>query len=363
MNSGDFKDLSDYKSYLKDSPDFKNLESPLLDSSLITRTIPSNYYNCKIIKCGKYTQVYKKSFSTLKKNDGYELSNKENFDVDCLFKEDTEILKKPDEKIIEKRNLVRSKNEMCRLILSNEDKFETFITLTFEDDIFDLTVANKKFQSFIRKLKRAFSSELFYVSVPEFQKNGRVHYHMITNIDYNDIHVINENINTSRLYHNIQKKYNSYILKKDNHVKMCNLSFSHMNDFPVCYRYVNGCLENTKKTFNHKTMQLKIFKTIKFWNYGFSNVMKLSRLCDNVAGYMSKYMMKDIDNRLFGRRRYFYSLNLDRPEKFYLDTSTEFDLFQLEVLFDSSEIKFQNVYKDKFENKMEFFELIDKNNS
>ena len=38
-----------------------------------------------------------------------------------------------------------------------------------------------------------------------------------------------------------------------------------------------------------------------------------------VVGYISKYMTKDIDDRLFGHRRYFYSRNLEIPKESFVD--------------------------------------------
>ena len=37
----------------------------------------------------------------------------------------------------------------------------------------------------------------------------------------------------------------------------------------------------------------------------------------NIIGYLSKYMTKDIDNRLFGKRRYLYSQNLVKPKTYF----------------------------------------------
>ncbi len=77
-------------------------------------------------------------------------------------------------------NLRRSKQKLIRLINSNSD-FKTFLTLTFEENLTDLSVANKFFDRFIKRL-RYFYPSLKYVAVPEFQKRGAVHYHLLTNI-------------------------------------------------------------------------------------------------------------------------------------------------------------------------------------
>jgi hypothetical protein len=56
-----------------------------------------------------------------------------------------------------------------------------FITFTFKENITDLTVANKEWTKFILRFnKRHFKhGYLKYVGVPEFQKRGAVHYHVV----------------------------------------------------------------------------------------------------------------------------------------------------------------------------------------
>lgn len=55
---------------------------------------------------------------------------------------------------IELRNIIRSKLTCQRIAKSNTDKWETFITLTFEDNITEIKTANKKFRYFIDKVRR-----------------------------------------------------------------------------------------------------------------------------------------------------------------------------------------------------------------
>ncbi|MFA4942670.1 MAG: hypothetical protein WC564_03490 [Patescibacteria group bacterium] len=79
-------------------------------------------------------------------------------------------------------SLRRTRSRITRLINSNQD-MQTFITLTFRDNITDLFEANVIFKKFIQRLKRQFP-KLKYLAVPEFQKRGAVHYHILVNIDY-----------------------------------------------------------------------------------------------------------------------------------------------------------------------------------
>ncbi len=59
----------------------------------------------------------------------------------------------------------------------------TFITLTIHENISDLRVANNLFTLFIKKLNYHIVGEagafIKYIAVPEFQKRGAVHYHVI----------------------------------------------------------------------------------------------------------------------------------------------------------------------------------------
>ncbi len=341
-----------------------HLATLLLDSSLITETIPKIYYDYKIINCGEYIQVYKRKIKILRNaSNEYEPNNykkeikllnkmKSEFDIDNLKKIHDDSYDEKYKKI-DIKNIYRSKNNMCRLIMTNNKEFKTFITLTFSEDMRDIKVANNEFHKFMIKLRRKYNN-LKYVSVLEFTKKNRIHYHMITNIDYNNDILINENISLKKLYNKINKK--TIVIKENIYIKSD--IKNKINDFDICLRKNNNKWENTKKTYNYKSKNNKVFKTIKYWNEGFSNVLNLNEICgNNVSAYMSKYMTKDIDNRLFGFRKYSYSYNLDRPVIEYLDSSNEIDKFKIDLEFDN-EVKYFNKYKDSFGNEVEFYEIV-----
>jgi len=81
-------------------------------------------------------------------------------------------------------SLRRTRARITRLINSNED-LQTFITLTFKENITDLREANKIFKKFILRLKYSHKN-LKYLAVPEFQQRGAFHYHVLVNIEYLD---------------------------------------------------------------------------------------------------------------------------------------------------------------------------------
>ncbi len=87
------------------------------------------------------------------------------------------------------KSITRAKNKIRRLILSNFKTNDKFITLTFNDEnVFDinkLEVCLKYYKKFVRKLKNIYPA-IKYIAVPEFQKRGAVHYHIICNLPHLD---------------------------------------------------------------------------------------------------------------------------------------------------------------------------------
>ena len=263
---------------------YRSLNSLLLDSSLITQTNLKKY-NCKIIKCGEYNQVYIYD-STKTKKDPFlegvgEIKKIKKID---LFKEEN-IKRKDEEKYIEYRNILRSKFSMQRLAKSNEKYFKTFITLTFAENITSLKEAHKSFNSWVTYIRRLKKGDFKYIAVPEFQKRGAVHYHLLTNLSIKD-------------------DSNIILLQKDKKNK---------------YDVVG-------------------------WNKGFTSVFDLKNI--DVVAYLSKYMTKDCDNRLWGHRRYYNSLNLIKPKEEFIDLSNK-DMYDYFIkLISNSDIKYTNDYID-----------------
>jgi len=78
--------------------------------------------------------------------------------------------------------LLRSQTKIRRLINANAFVYgcmPIFVTYTFAKNITDVKQANKCFTEHIVKLKRKHFEHLRYVAVPELQKRGAVHYHVI----------------------------------------------------------------------------------------------------------------------------------------------------------------------------------------
>lgn len=182
-----------------------------------------------------------------------------------------------------KENLNRSYQLLIDYALENYKELNTFITLTFAENITDILKANRLFNIWCSKVRRVFP-DFKYLGVPEFQKRGAVHYHLMTNLKIN----------------------NSYGLI---------------------------ILQDGKKNMYD----------VKFWNYGFSSVFDLSLTDEHfsISAYLTKYFYKDIDTRLFGRKKVLCSRNLRKPTvKRLSKSSREYENY----------IKYLNKYK-KIEKK------------
>lgn len=283
-----------------------SLAHTLLDSNLIRQTNKMQY-NAKIYKCGDYSQLYLYESTKIKKDTNLAKTDKEIMKKKIIFETNSNSSNKPKFKEIRSDNVMRSKLQIQRIIKANIDEFKTFITLTFEDNI-DINTANKKFNSWRTHTKKIYYN-FKYISIPEFQKRGAVHYHLLTNIDYNNDILVNQEV---------------------------------------------------KEIWNPQNKVWHVFKTLKYWNNGYSSIKDLTvdKENMNVIGYMSKYVTKDIDNRLYGRKKYFYSKSLNVPEAFFFDTKDKKIYKYIDKLLKNKKITYQNVYLNKFtKNKILFFEF------
>ncbi len=79
----------------------------------------------------------------------------------------------------------RTKTQIKRTINSNPE-LNKFMTLTFIDNMTDLKQANYLFNQFIKRIVYRFP-KFEYLAVPEFQKRGAIHYHLVCNLPYIEI--------------------------------------------------------------------------------------------------------------------------------------------------------------------------------
>lgn len=258
------------------------LHTALLDSNLITQT-NKHLFDIKLYKCGDFLQLYKygekhmkidKSLSPLVEETKPVGEEGEAYSTDS-----------PSYNEIRLDNAMRSKLNIERIIKTNQKEFKTFITLTIAREVTNIAEANIRFNIWRGRIKKVFT-EFKYICVPEYQKRGVVHYHLLTNIPQSGSIIT------------LQKgKKNQY-------------------DVP-------------------------------FWSDGFTSVFNVDNV-EKIATYMSKYLTKNIDNRLFGRRRYFYSKNLKIPKVEYLNTSDTRVINYINDLLKNKNLCYSNKYHRRY---------------
>lgn len=228
-------------------------------------------------------------------------------------------------KSVRSDSLYRSRVLCTDLAHENVKDWHSFITLTFADNVSDLNFANNEFHKWVTLWSRC-KLGFKYLAVPEFQKRGAVHYHILTNL-------------VCGL--DIEKKE-----------PLATSSFKSGRDF--------------------SGVRVLEYYNLKYWRNGFSSAFPLELADDKfkVQLYISKYLIKDIDNRLFGRNKIMHSQNLAMPKvvrasdrddlvSFLIDQlhNLEFDEFR----FDSSGA-FQVSFSDfKFHLDSDSFSYICKN--
>lgn len=150
-----------------------------------------------------------------------------------------------------KFSLSRTRTNIRRIINSN-DHLKTFLTLTFSENITELKEANYLFNQFIKRMKYKFK-DFEYLAVPEFQKRGAVHYHLLCNLGITEFKTKSE-------------------------------LFAFEKEFgKTCWK--NGFVK---------------FKAVKD--------------IDNMGAYFCKYLGKDMfDKRAFGKKKFFRSQSLAKP--------------------------------------------------
>lgn len=266
--------------------------SILLDSSLITG-VRFVAYNYKIIRCNEYLQVYYYPNKKIK-------DNIKNLDIDSLHVSSSYSSSNEKNDILH-RNAIRAKLNCQRLAKSNASEWKSFITLTYRENMTDISIAKHDLNFFIKNIRKK-KEDFKYIAIPEFQKRGAIHFHLLTNLSTQD----------------------NYIITKQ---------------------------ENNNKYYN-----------VKYWNKGFTSFELLNGDIKKIVGYISKYMTKECDNRLFGYKKYSYSLNLVKPVSEYLDTSNSSHIDYFERIIKDKECIYKTNYFDNCGNEVKFFEFQVKKN-
>lgn len=146
--------------------------------SKLDRTVKTERRTCyKVVRSGKFVEIYK---STIPFKTGKTL-----VPIEPIFQAPPKIKERFSE--YQKRSSYRAKNKVKRIIQANFNHQAKFITLTFRDtyefDIGSLEVCYTKLKSFLYKMRRIYG-EFQYLVVPEYQKRGAVHYHIVANLPF-----------------------------------------------------------------------------------------------------------------------------------------------------------------------------------
>ena len=81
-----------------------------------------------------------------------------------------------------KNTLDRARKNVRRIINANVKRWgerAKFLTLTFNEHITEIEKANYEFKKFRQRLEYELGIKLKYLAVIEFQKSGRIHYHVV----------------------------------------------------------------------------------------------------------------------------------------------------------------------------------------
>jgi len=97
------------------------------------------------------------------------------------FRENTKVV---DQVALRDDNVRRTRQKIRRLINCNRN-LDRFFTITFAENKTDLRSANVLFNQFVKRLRRLYP-DFQYLGVPEFQKRGAVHYHLLCNLPFID---------------------------------------------------------------------------------------------------------------------------------------------------------------------------------
>lgn len=136
--------------------------------------------------------------------------------------------------------------------------FEYFVTLTFNPslvDSFDFDESSSVMSKWLHTLRQS-NSDMRYLGVPELHKSGRYHFHFL------------------------------------------------MAGIPNVSMVDSG----------HRTPRGEVIYNVGSYRYGFSTAIRLYSSGADLAGYLSKYISKDIMSHVKGRKRYWCSKNLVLPD-------------------------------------------------
>ncbi len=244
------------------------------------------YYQQKLIISGIYFEHYKYEKS-LKRD--FKRKKKEKVEIEHQQMLIDDIIK-TEQELKEAKYIKREKRidsmartrTQLRRNINSNPDLTKFVTLTFEKNILEVEIANRHFNKFIMRLEYKYP-DLKYISVIEFQKErGK------KNGDDGTVH-----------YH-----------------FLCNLPY----------------------------IKNKLLREI--WGHGYVKINKIKDI-DNVGAYVCGYMQEEMtDPRLFNKKKYFYSKNIEKPIEIYDNKEIEntFGYYNLSDIKPDYEAPFSNEF-------------------
>lgn len=219
------------------------------------------FYNKKIVKSGNIIEVYEyeKSIAKGETNNSSGRSVKANEENKSRHRKNT---------------LARARRTVRRLINANVYRWgekPKFLTLTFKEHITELEQANYEFKKFRQRLEYDLDLKLKYVAVIEFQKSGRIHYHVVFfNLPYikaNDLASIWGNgfikINAISHVDNIGAYVTKYMTKDNDDERLTGKKsyFLSRGLYKPIEKYANEKeIAELKGSLSHKTVYKNVFQ-------------------------------------------------------------------------------------------------------
>lgn len=200
---------------------------------------------------------------------------------------------------IEDRNIIRTKINCQRLAKCNFKIWRSFITLTYAKNMRDIDKAKIDFSYWVKNIRKV-KKDFAYIMIIEFQKRGSIHFHVLSNLSCEDHNVV-----------------------------------------------IPQCSNDT-------------YFDVKYWNKGFTAFEIIEGDLQKIIGYISKYMTKECDNRLFNYRRYSGSNNLLTPKIDYLSLRDKGSRLKYLKKCDYKDLSFVSTYNDKFGDVIRFMEFVKK---
>ena len=211
-------------------------------------------YNFKVWNYGNGLKQVRMYNNTVKTD--FEREKEENEDEELEYNPFTEQYEKVERFVDTERSQTVSNNRAKQKIyeLARSNEWEYFLTLTFAKDRYNYDVLTEKLRNWINRTKKNYAPDMKYIFVPELHKDGALHFHGIV---------------------------------------------SDIGSLPLI-------------DSGHKDKDGKIIYNIDCYKMGFTTATQVTD-SGRVASYLTKYITKDLMSYSKGKKKYWASRNLKKP--------------------------------------------------